>query len=41
MLIHKKELLVPGSVDTPDKRFGQYLPEQFGGATGELTACLQ
>jgi Mn-containing catalase len=41
MFIHKKELLVPVRVDTPDPRFGQYLLEQFGGATGELTACLQ
>ncbi len=28
-------------VDTPDPRFGQFLLEQFGGATGELTAALQ
>jgi Mn-containing catalase len=41
MFIHKKELLVPVQVDTPNPRFGQYLLEQFGGATGELTACLQ
>ncbi len=41
MFIHKKELLVPVTVNTPDPRFGQYLLEQFGGATGELTACLQ
>lgn len=41
MFIHKKELLVPVTVDSPDPRFGQYLLEQFGGATGELTACLQ
>jgi Mn-containing catalase len=41
MFIHKKELLVPVQVDTPSPRFGQYLLEQFGGATGELTACLQ
>ncbi len=40
MFIHKKELLVPVSVDTPNPKFGQYLLEQFGGATGELTACL-
>jgi Mn-containing catalase len=25
----------------PDARFGAYLLEQFGGATGELTAALQ
>jgi Mn-containing catalase len=41
MFIHKKELLVPVTVDAPNPRFGQYLLEQFGGATGELTACLQ
>ena len=41
MFIHKTELLVPVKVDTPNPRFGQYLLEQFGGATGELTACLQ
>ncbi|MBV8073755.1 MAG: manganese catalase family protein [Acidobacteriaceae bacterium] len=41
MFIHKKELLVPVTVNTPDPRFGQFLLEQFGGATGELTACLQ
>lgn len=40
MFIHKKELLVPVTVDTPNPKFGQYLLEQFGGATGELTACL-
>ncbi len=41
MFIHKKELLVPVTVNSPNPRFGQYLLEQFGGATGELTACLQ
>ncbi|MDQ2840547.1 MAG: manganese catalase family protein [Acidobacteriota bacterium] len=41
MFIHKKELLVPVTVDAPNPKFGQYLLEQFGGATGELTACLQ
>ncbi len=41
MFIHKKELLRPVEVQTPDPRFGQYLLEQFGGATGELTAALQ
>jgi Mn-containing catalase len=29
------------NVGTPDARFGTYLLEQFGGATGELTAALQ
>jgi Mn-containing catalase len=41
MFIHKKELLVPVKVEAPNLRFGQYLLEQFGGATGELTASLQ
>ncbi|MGA8593133.1 MAG: manganese catalase family protein [Bryobacteraceae bacterium] len=34
-------MLRPVEVQTPDPRFGQYLLEQFGGATGELTAALQ
>jgi Mn-containing catalase len=41
MFFHTKELLHPVSVGKPDARFGQYLLEQFGGATGELTAALQ
>src|SRR5579885_2037159 len=41
MFLHKKELIQPVKVDKPDPRFGQYLLEQFGGATGELTAALQ
>ncbi len=41
MFIHKKEYIRPVHVDSPDPRFGQYLLEQFGGATGELTAALQ
>jgi Mn-containing catalase len=41
VFIHKKELLRPVTVETPDAAFGQYLLEQFGGATGELTAALQ
>ncbi len=41
MFIHTKSLLVPVTVDAPNPRFGQYLLEQFGGATGELTASLQ
>ena len=41
MFLHKKELLQPVKVDKPDPKFGQYLLEQFGGATGELTAALQ
>jgi len=41
MFYHRKELFRPVNVGTPDARFGQYLLEQFGGATGELTAALQ
>jgi Mn-containing catalase len=29
------------TVDEPNPRFAQLLLEQFGGATGELTAALQ
>src|SRR3984957_20069367 len=41
MFLHRKELIQPVSVGKPDARFGQLLLEQFGGATGELTAALQ
>src|SRR6202000_3441312 len=41
MFFHRKELLQPVSVGKPDARFGTFLLEQFGGATGELTAALQ
>jgi Mn-containing catalase len=41
MFLHRKELIQPVSVGTPDARFGTFLLEQFGGATGELTAALQ
>ncbi len=41
MFYHRKELFGQVKVDTPDPRFGQFLLEQFGGATGELTAALQ
>jgi Mn-containing catalase len=41
MFYHRKELIQPVQVDDPDPRFGQLLLEQFGGATGELTAALQ
>jgi Mn-containing catalase len=41
MFYHRKELIQPVRVDEPDARFGTYLLEQFGGATGELTAALQ
>ena len=41
MFFHKKELIHEVRVDKPDPRFGQFLLEQFGGATGELSAALQ
>jgi Mn-containing catalase len=41
MFFHRKETIVPVNVKNPDPRFGQFLLEQFGGATGELTAALQ
>src|SRR6201997_813553 len=41
MFLHRKELIQPVNVEIPDARFGTYLLEQFGGATGELTAALQ
>ncbi|HTW29266.1 MAG TPA: manganese catalase family protein [Acetobacteraceae bacterium] len=41
MFLHRKELMYPVEVKNPDPRFGQYLLEQFGSATGELTAALQ
>ena len=41
MFIHKKDLLHPVNVADPNPKFGQYLLDQFGGATGELTAALQ
>jgi Mn-containing catalase len=41
MFFHRKELIQPVNVGKPDARFGQFLLEQFGGATGELTAALQ
>jgi len=40
MFLHRKETIVPVEVHQPDPRFGQYLLEQFGGATGELSAAL-
>jgi Mn-containing catalase len=41
MFLHYKQTNQPVNVGTPDPRFGQFLLEQFGGATGELTAALQ
>src|ERR1700759_1593053 len=41
MFIHHKELIQPVNVGRPNAAFGQFLLEQFGGATAELTAALQ
>ncbi|MDY6781882.1 MAG: manganese catalase family protein [Cyanobacteriota bacterium] len=42
MFFHKKELIQKTvKVDSPDPRYAQLLLEQFGGATGELSAALQ
>ena len=42
MFFHKKELINKTvKVDEPDPVFAQLLLEQFGGATGELSAALQ
>lgn len=42
MFFHKKELIQkPVNIDTPNPKYAQLLLEQFGGATGELSAALQ
>jgi Mn-containing catalase len=41
VFFHRKELMFPVKVGTPNPRFGQMMLEQFGGATGELSASLQ
>lgn len=41
MFFHKKETIQPVKVEEAHPRFAQLLLEQFGGATGELTAALQ
>jgi Mn-containing catalase len=41
MFLHRKETIQPVKVGKPDARFATFLLEQFGGATGELTAALQ
>ena len=41
MFFHKKETIRPVNIADPNPRFAQLLLEQFGGATGELTAGLQ
>ena len=39
MFLHRKELIQPVNVGTPDARFGTYLLEQFANAMNELTAA--
>src|SRR4028119_378021 len=41
MFFHKKQLMHSVEITEPNPRFAQLLLEQFGGATGELTAALQ
>lgn len=41
MFFHKKEIMHSVDITEPNPRFAQLLLEQFGGATGELTAALQ
>jgi len=41
MFFHRKELIIPVEVKNPDPSYAQFLLQQFGGATGELTAALQ
>lgn len=41
MFFHKKETIHTVKINDPNPRFAQLLLEQFGGATGELTAALQ
>lgn len=42
MFFHKKELIEKDvKIDDPNPKYAQLLLEQFGGATGELSAALQ
>jgi len=41
MFFHRKELMIPVEIRKPDPAYAQFLLQQFGGATGELTAGLQ
>lgn len=42
MFFHKKEIIAKDvKIDEPNPRYAQLLLEQFGGATGELSAALQ
>jgi Mn-containing catalase len=40
MFFHRKQLMMDVKVEQPHADFAQMLLEQFGGATGELTAAL-
>lgn len=40
MFFHRKQLMMDVKVEQPNAAFAQMLLEQFGGATGELTAAL-
>lgn len=40
MFFHRKQLMLDVKVEQPQADFAQMLLEQFGGATGELTAAL-
>ena len=40
MFFHRKELMYDVKIQGADPRFGEMLLEQFGGATGELSAAL-
>lgn len=41
MFHHHQELIVPVAVDAPNAAYAAAMLEQFGGANGELKACLQ
>ncbi len=41
MFHHDKALIIPVQVDEPNAGYAAALLEQFGGANGELKACLQ
>lgn len=41
MFFHKKQPIHAVEIGEPNPKFAQLLLEQFGGATGELTAALQ
>ncbi|WP_218080859.1 manganese catalase family protein [Anthocerotibacter panamensis] len=41
MFFHKKEPIHAVQINDPNPRYAQLLLEQFGGATGELSAALQ